>query len=63
MDVHDISRELTDLYLGLSDLRRRVLHVNTKDQTNIELQNLIGRIEPIQEALNEISKKRDSRKA
>jgi len=61
MDIRDIRGELMQLGLDLSRLRRNVLHVNTKARTNIELQNLIGRIDPILEALDEITEKRTAR--
>jgi hypothetical protein len=61
MDIRDIRGELLNLGLDLSALRLKILHVNSKDQTNIELQNLIVRIDPLLEALDEITHKRDTR--
>lgn len=63
MDILDIRGELLQLGLDLGKLRRRVLYINSKDQTNIELENLLGRIDPLLEALDEITKKRDTRGA
>ena len=62
MDIKEIRGELCRLGCDLSELRRNVLYVNTKNQTNIELENLIGRIDPLLEDLDEALRKMRERR-